>query len=332
MKYRLFILFSFSIFTYFSVLGETTEKLKDDIIVCSVVPGESIQAAIDSASNKGGGVVVIGKGMHVVTTPIKVKSNITLRGEGQWDSKISTTENIKVIIEDAGGIKNVTIENLEVSGTNALNGGGIQIISMTTDNENITLTNVHVLKTGWGVHIKGCKNLKVSDCLFEENGTASKEKFAHNMYLRRCYGALVRNSKFLNSTSANGINISYSENIEIYNCEMSGNYFRGVRAAVTDGFLVHNCMITNNGNVGLLANAEKGQVTQNIDWQNNCIANNNSGVLALKGATGICKNNNSYGNKESDYSLPDSVTQDGNVSIPDSHCKIKTSGVLKKRN
>jgi polygalacturonase len=328
MRNRLYFLLSFLMIGYLSVVSASATNNIEGNNVLSVNPGESIQEAIDALSSKGGGVVVIGEGMHVVTSPIRVKSNITLRGEGQWNSKISTTQNMKVIVQDADGIRNITIENLEISGINGSNGGGIQIISMSTDNENITLTNVHVLKTGWGVHIKGCRNLKVNDCLFEENGTAGKEKYAHNMYLRRCYGAVVRNSKFLNSTSANGINISYSENIEIYNCEMSGNYFRGVRAAVTDGYLVHNCIIMNNGNVGLLANAEKGQVTQNIDWQNNCIANNEVGVLALKGATGICKNNKSYGNSKNDFSLPDSIEQDGNVSMPDSDCEnfLKATG------
>ncbi len=129
------------------------------------------------------------------------------------------------------------------------------------------------------------------------------------MYLRRVYGAEVRDSQFLNSISANGINISYSTDIAIYNCEMSGNYFRGVRAAVTVGYTVHDCIVKDNGDVGIFANAEIGITTTEIDIKRNCVSNNTKeGIKALNSATGIVTDNNSYGNS-TNYSLPDAVTQ-----------------------
>lgn len=284
-----------------------------DAATRSVAPGESIQAAMDEVHADGGGIVTLQAGTHSITTSVKIKSNVTLQGEGEWDSKIKTTESIKLIEQNNYGMVNVTVRNLELQGTNASDGGGISIISYDTDHDNVNVLNVHCYETGWGVHIKGATNVTVQDCLFERNGTAGKEGYAHNMYLRRCYGAVVRDSRFLDSISANGINISYSEDIEIYNCEMSGNYFRGVRAADSDGFKVHDCVITDNGNVGLLANTEN-VVTKNIDWDNNCVSNNGSlGIYARSGATGSCTNNNAYGNSD-DYSLPSTVTQSGNIS------------------
>ncbi|GAA3652421.1 hypothetical protein GCM10022397_41200 [Flavivirga jejuensis] len=293
----------------------------------TVAPGGDIQSAIDNVATSGGGTVTLAAGIHHIVTPVRMKSNVTLQGEGDWASLLKTTVNMNMIIADAEGLVNLIIRNLAIEGTNALNGGGIQIISLGVDHENVQVLNVHCYKTGWGVHIKGVKNVLVKDCLFEENGTAGKEGYAHNMYLRRVYGAEIRDSKFLNSTSANGINISYSEDIEIYNCEMSGNYFRGVRAANTDGYLVHDCIVKNNGNVGILANSE-GVPTTNIDIRRNCVSGNTlEGIRGVNGVTGVAYDNNSYGNA-TNYSLPGTVTQSGNTSNPNTICTYSNTPTI----
>ncbi|WP_379860529.1 T9SS type A sorting domain-containing protein [Mariniflexile ostreae] len=285
--------------------------------------GEDIQQAINTVASSGGGVVTVAAGTHIVTTPLRIKSNITLQGEGNWASKIKTNTNIQVINADAEGLVNIVIQNIEIEGVNGVNGGGIQITSQGVDHDNIQLLNVHCYNTGWGVHIKGAKNLLIKDCLFEGNGAVTKEGYAHNLYLRRVYGAEVRDSKFLNSISANGINISYSEDIEIYNCEMSGNYFRGVRAANTDGYLVHDCIVKDNGDVGILANSE-GVATTNIDIRRNCVSNNAlEGIKGVNGVTGVAYHNNAYGNG-TDYSLPGLVTQVANNSDVNLACVYST--------
>ena len=285
----------------------------------TVPVGGSIQNAIDDVNASGGGTVTLAAGTFTVTSPLKIKSNVTLQGSGIYASTIATTQNIKIIEQSGYGLKNITIRNLTLKGTNKIDGGGMDIISYGTDHDTILISSVRCYNTGWGVHIKGAKNLIIENCDFSYNGTEGKEWYAHNMYLRRVYGATVTNSSFNHSTSANGINISYSEDIKIYDCEMIGNYFRGVRAADSDGYLVHNCIVTDNGNVGILANTEK-EVTKNIDWQNNCSANNAVGFETKNGATGISKNNNSYGNDSGDYKLVSSVSQSGNISSSSKKC------------
>lgn len=278
-----------------------------------VSPGENIQNVIDAVSEAGGGVVTLSSGIHDISSALKVKSNITLQGEANLSSILRTDDDIKMIIQAGEGLENITIQNLILIGSPTRGAGGIHITSMGTDHKNVKLLGVHVYETGWGVHIKGAENVTIEDCLFVYNGNPESLKFAHNLYLRRCYGVKVRNSKFNHSTSANGINISYSKDIEIYNCEAIGNHFRGMRAADSDGFLVHNCVISGNGNVGLLANSEK-VITKNIDWQGNYVSNNGEhGISARPGATGICKNNISYGNKV-DYFISSEVTQANNIS------------------
>jgi parallel beta-helix repeat protein len=299
----------------FFTLLPTSLKAADE----NVPVGGDIQNAIDIVADSGGGIVTLAKGTHMVTVPLRMKSNVTLQGEGYRESLIKTNDHIQVIIADSEGLVNLVIQNLAIEGINSVTGGGIQITSQEEDHNSIKLLNVHCYNTGWGVHIKGVKNLIVEDCLFEGNGAITKEGYAHNMYLRRVYGAKVSNSEFINSITGNGINISYSENIEVYNCNMSGNYFRGVRAADSDGFLVHDCIVTNNGNAGIIANTEK-VATKNIDIKRNCVSNNAlDGIRAVNSATGIVYDNNSYGNG-TDYNLPNAVLQSGNITDNTINC------------
>ncbi|WP_299180092.1 carbohydrate-binding protein [uncultured Aquimarina sp.] len=290
----------------------------------TVPVGGNIQKAIDDVNKSGGGTVTLASGTHIITETLEMKSNVTFQGSGTYASIVKINENKQIMAEDGysnnktNAVNNVLIQNITFIGING-DEGGVAITKFGTDNENITFSNVRCYNVGWGVHIKGAKNVLIENCDFSENGAKGKEGFAHNLYLRRVYGAVIKNSIFNNSISANGINISYSEDIEVRNCEMIGNYFRGVRAADSDGYLVHDCIITDNGNVGLLANTEV-VVTKNIDWANNCVANNGTGIETKNGATGTIKNCNSYGNG-SNYKLVSSVSQSNNISDSSKECK-----------
>jgi hypothetical protein len=219
----------FVVFTIITLLLQADKKMQSETegIKIEVPVGGDIQATIDKvASEEGGGSVILKKGIHTIKQPLRMKSNVTIRGEGKLASTLKTKENMKMITADANGLKNISISNLVIVGTNALKGGGIHLVSYEKDHENITVSNVHVFNTGWGVHIKGTKNLIIENCNFSRNGTKGKEGYAHNLYLRRCYSVKVSSSVFNESISSNGVNISYSGDIEVINCEMIGNHFR----------------------------------------------------------------------------------------------------------
>ncbi len=93
----------------------------------TVPVGGNIQTAIDNVATSGGGTVTLAAGIHTINRSIKMKSNVTLQGEGNWGTLIKTTRNMKMIIADSEGLVNVTIKNLELEGTNASSGGGIEI-------------------------------------------------------------------------------------------------------------------------------------------------------------------------------------------------------------
>ena len=51
--------------------------------IITVKPGEDIQSAIDSANSDGGGIVFLKAGTYTVNTGLKLKSKVTLCGEGR---------------------------------------------------------------------------------------------------------------------------------------------------------------------------------------------------------------------------------------------------------
>ena len=92
----------------------------------------AIQSAIDNVAASGGGIVTLAGGTHNISTPIRMKSNVILQGEGNWASLLKTTINMKIIVADDGqnGLVNITIQNLAIHGINATNSGIIQIVSV----------------------------------------------------------------------------------------------------------------------------------------------------------------------------------------------------------
>lgn len=139
------------------------------------------------------------------------------------------------------------------------------------------------------------------------------EKYFHNLYIRASQNVNVSGTNVSNSTTGNGINVSYCTNVTITGCTASNNYFRGIRAADTDGFTAKDCTISGNGDIGLLMNQETGMVTKNIDLDHNTVTNNLAGgIQVLSGSTGQVINNTATGNTNFNYSIASGVIQSNN--------------------
>lgn len=280
----------------------------------SVPLGGDIQAAIDEVADSGGGNVILSSGTYIVNSTIKIKSNVSIIGAGMEDTIIQSSGPFTIINQFGEGQSNMVIKDLTVIGENNENCFGILIESLNTYHNNVTLQSVKVRNSGMGVHLKGIYGVLVKDCDISFNGAPGQEGYFHNLYLRRCYtNVSIENCKLNYSSTGNGFNASYSSNIIIKNTEAIGNYFRGMRAADTDGFTIENCVASYNGDYGLVANSEVNPTT-NINWSGNCVSNNeNIGVYATTGVTGSCNNNNAFENS-TDYSLPGTITQSGNIT------------------
>jgi parallel beta-helix repeat protein len=274
--------------------------------------GGNIQTAINTVAASGGGTVNLAAGTYLTTATLYLKSNVTLNGSGLGSTIIQIKDTFNVIEDASEGLTNVTIQNLTVHGFHSTKCYGILIQAGTTYHTNIRLNRVEVAQAGMGVHFKRVNSLTVSACNLHHNGSPDQIGYYHNLYIRSCNDVYVSDCRLDSSTSANGLNVSYCSNVNVSNCTANGNYFRGMRAADSDGFAVDHCTLDSNGDTGLLANTEVVP-TKNILWYR-CTARNNGngGFKTLTGVTGVVSDCLGKANKVADYSFSGSITRTNN--------------------
>ncbi|MDP4276204.1 MAG: glycosyl hydrolase family 28-related protein [Bacteroidota bacterium] len=286
--------------------------VKAGAVTITVPIGGNIQNAVNQINAQGGGVVNLVAGTYTLTSTLLMKSNVALNGAGMTSTIIQIADTFNVIEDASEGLKNVTIQNLKVVGKHSTNCYGILIQAGTTYHSHIQLINVEVTGAGMGAHFKRINGLTITRCNFHQNGSADQIGYYHNLYIRSCNTVYVADSYMNNSTSANGLNVSYCNNVTISNCTANHNYFRGMRAADTNGFAVLNCVMNSNGDVGLLANAEVTP-TININWYQ-CAASGNKhgGVKAIAGVTGSLTGCRAFENTGFNYSISDAIVSADN--------------------
>lgn len=278
----------------------------------TVPVGGDIQAAVDRVSAAGGGTVSLAAGTHSLADTLFIKSNIRLFGQGP-DATVIAGGDFPVIKQAAEGQRDIVIEKLKVTGLPTEKCYGILIEAYQTYHENITLRDIAVTGTGMGVHVKRANNVLVENADLRANGSPGKEGYYHNLYIRSCDNVRVADSRLDAGTSGNGLNISYCKDVVVERTTARDNFFRGMRAAETDGFTVVGCTITGNGGAGLIANQEKGNVTKRLDWRENTVdKNRDGGIRVLKGATGRVSGNTARDNLKFNYALPDGIDQSDN--------------------
>ncbi len=234
-----------------------------------------IQSAIDKAYDAGGGVVTLSSGTYTLNTSIELKSNVTLQGQGINSTCLKKEAGYQVpegkgVVYSTGGLTNAIVKKLAIDGntdTTPCDGepeeityGLLIVDSNGNANDKILFDNFKVKNASMGFHVKGTTNLVVKNSHFSYNG--GYYLYYHNVYLRRVYKANLYNCYFNYSTSGNGVNISYCEDITIDNCNSYSNYFRGIRAADSERIDIFNCNVyKNKTGDGIILNSETNGIT-----------------------------------------------------------------------
>lgn len=302
----------------------TQAGITQDSVLLKLKAGDDIQAAINKLHKKDGGTILLAAGTYVISKPIELYSNIILRGElsRKQNEMIITPADARFnepILFSEKGIHDVLLENIWVKGNLAANEQtldptyhtekkaaadksirskqfGIILTAggksyATAQSANIIMRNVEVSNCAMGIHVKGAKDVLLQNMKVHDNGLI--QKFFHNVYFRRVFKFTITHSEMYNSPTANGINVSQSEDVTLTNNYCHDNYFRGLRVEGEQGYVINNITITgnkciNNGDVGIRAcNIMGGIVSSNISSGNhpngkfsnvgNLIVNNNTG-------------------------------------------------------
>lgn len=294
------------------------QKHNFDVSIPLGASTSEIQNAIDNASNAGGGTVTFAAGEYIITAPIMLKSNVTLDGAGKNITVLKRNvgsnlgANGVLSSSTSGGVNNIIVKDITIDGnsfidpdTNPDPGNitnyGTLIQGPDNSNDKILFDNFKIKNATTGLHIKGSTNVTIQNSDFNNNG--GSYLYWHNMYLRRVSKVLVKNNVMSFSTSGNGLNISYSDNITIDTNRVYNNYFRGIRAANSSYIdTINNDVHDNKTGDGIVYNSETAGVT-NFRINSNTVTNNGGyGIFVNSSATnGEVKNNIDGGGNSSGY-------------------------------
>lgn len=299
-----------------------------------IAPGDDIQDAIDQVVASGGGTVTLASGTYILSASIEMSSNVTLQGAGNTTRlELPLDATYPMIIDDGTEpCNNMTVRNMLLDGNipeskvshdseyttdpqNPCLGILFDAGTEATYHTNVVIENLEIHNTVDACHIKGIRGGYIDNVYFHHNGIFFWP--GHNAYLRRCIDYTVKNSRFEASYNGSGVNCSWSKNLLFSKCKVISSTGRGIRNAASEGFVVHDCIIVDCGDQGIIANTEGGITTTTIDFRRNCVSGCNTGITG--GTSGIAYDNNSFDNG-TNYSLGSNVVESGNTSNSNQSC------------
>jgi len=298
--------------------AQPTQKHNHDVSVPAGASTSTIQSAINSASSAGGGTVTLASGTYTVTAPIILKSNVTLDGAGKdvtilkRNAGSNLGANGVLSTSTSGGVVNIIVKDLTIDGNSSINPDtkpnpdnitnyGALIQGPDNSNDKILFNNFKIKNATTGLHIKGSKNVTIQNSDFNNNGGCYL--YWHNVYLRRVSKVLVKNNVMSYSSSGNGLNISYSDNVTVDSNKVYNNYFRGIRAADSSYIdTINNDVHDNKTGDGIIYNSESTGVT-NFRINGNTVKKNGGyGILVNSSSSnGEVKNNIDGGSNGSGF-------------------------------
>lgn len=239
-----------------------------------VAPGASIQNAINEVAEAGGGTVELASGTHSITTPIALRSKVTLTGQASTGTGLTTIRNaigtdMTIMLDGrAGGLSDVVVTKLKVDcalteaqrayTVDPNRNYGVYVTDTSAANDRIMLDSLQITSCAVGFHATGTADLTVRNSNIHDNGGLAKR--FHNVSLNRVSRALLANSTFTASTSGNGLDVVGSSNISVEDVTASGNAFRGIRIAASSHVDILTCLATNNADAGILMGSEAGGI------------------------------------------------------------------------
>ncbi|MCG7851547.1 MAG: right-handed parallel beta-helix repeat-containing protein, partial [Methanosarcinaceae archaeon] len=164
--------------------------------------------------------------------------------------------------------------------------------------EHMTVRN----NTHHGVAVKGAGQVMIIACDFSDNGSSvvPGHGLQHNLFLTHVKGCEVHDSRFDTSPWGNGIDITFSSDILVSNCEFARNSLNGIKCADCNNSRILRNLVEGNDKDGIVfellsEGSSDIEVSGNISQYNG-----NYGVLINSVKTGTLINNSLIGNGRAD--------------------------------
>lgn len=258
-------------------LAEPTVRLPGDAV--DVAPGQSIQEALDARAGSGGW-VVMAKGLHTISASLRIPSGVTLAGHGRetvvfFDPKVPAANAAIAMVNAADDLHDVTLRDFVVEGStlsrpptdpnqdhrmrsyqHAPSRGGILFAAQRPGQmrnlrfEHLTVRNC----THNGVAIRGAAQVAIMASDFSDSGSSGVPGpgLEHNLLLTRAIGAEVRDSRLDGSPWGSGIDVTFSRDIAVSNCEAARNTLYGIRVSESENVRVRGNLTEGNDAGGIV--------------------------------------------------------------------------------
>jgi parallel beta-helix repeat protein len=298
-------------------LDYATVQPPADAIIAA--PGDSLQACLDLSVAKGKW-VILAKGVHVLTAPIRIPSGVTLSGQGKESIlMLAAHATGKTICNAQRDMHNVTLCDFTLEGStvtgpefdpnsnrrlrsymSAPSRAGIAF-QADSDNqmhqirfEHLTVKNC----TKNGVLIAGATMIAVINCDFSDNGAnvVPGSGLLHNLQLMHSREIKITDGRFDNSPFGNGIDMSFCNGIVVLNNEAARNKLSGIRCTESDNVQVNGNLAEGNDKNGILFDSLLDNFRNVVITSNIAQYNTEHGIIIEKCPQAIIANNTMIGN------------------------------------
>jgi parallel beta-helix repeat protein len=278
--------------------GAQTQSSDTQDHSAALVPGTSIQEALDRAAAGGSGTVRLAAGVHMLPATLRIPSNITLEGTGRdcilfLDTSGSSESACTNQSADAHDIvlRNFIVEGAETAKTPADPNSGVMHrrsirspirfgILMQAERpggirnlrcEHLTVRNC----TASAVEIYGADGVEVDACDFSGSGgmTPPGPGKNHNLKLHHASAVRIDGSRMADSLYGSGISLSFVRDVRVSDCELTRNQMNGITVAESSQVTIEKCLLEGNSGRGvdleLWMDANKTVVVRNLIERNN---------------------------------------------------------------
>ncbi|MCC6791580.1 MAG: right-handed parallel beta-helix repeat-containing protein, partial [Thermomicrobiales bacterium] len=275
--------------------------------------------AVSAAAAAGGGVVTVPSGTFIIGSSVKMRSYVTLRGQGSSSVlKLRNGANVHVIRSAAGTasnpVSNVGVENLYVDGNKANQSDNTEAygIGMVAVNDSWVsgITVVNTVRSG--IYLAGSRNT-VSGCSVSGVGL-SGSIIGRSGIVFDNDGVNFPVSCFAQNNSVSNVR---EHGIKVYtggtgtvfeSNTVSNNGDRGIYVMAASGVTVSNNVVSGSGTTGILIGGGGGQGSPNCVVSGNSVSGCVSHGILLWGSSGVTVhgNNTVKNNRQNGIYLVDS--------------------------
>jgi parallel beta-helix repeat protein len=238
----------------------------------TVEPGSSVQAAVDRAAGTGK-TVLLKRGIHTIPAPLRLKSAMTLAGEGpgsilfldpasgQRDAMTNDTDSlrdltIRDLVVECGNRTDVPSDpNSNRSYRGGWNRGGIILrTGIKGSIRRLVMDRITVRNATYnGVFINGAADVSIRNCDFNENGgtVVPGPRLQHNLLITHSRGIEISGSRLSTSPAGSGLAVDHCEQMIVSGCEISRNSWDGILIAESRNLRFSGNLIEANDRHGL---------------------------------------------------------------------------------